>query len=107
MSITPKKKVRMRVKKKVEITLRDRNATTKVYVEIQGSSKPREVMLEALNRLVNGMIYADEACTELIENDFIELRAKTSNHRSDREDFTFLIDRDFVENYVVSAKIIR
>lgn len=107
MSITPKKKVRIKVKHKVAILLKDHDATARVYVEIQGDLKSREVMVEAIKRLESGLIYADEKCTMLIENDFIEVYPKKNVNRKDGEDFIFLIDRTFAENYVVSAKIIK
>lgn len=107
MSITQKKKVRIKVKHKVAILLQDHDATAKVYVEILGDLKSREVMMEAISRLQDGLIYADEKCTVLIENDYIEVHPRRNLNRRDGEDFIFLIDRAYAENYVVSAKIIK
>ena len=107
MSISTKKKVRIKVKHKVAILLQDHDATAKVYVEIHGDLKSREVMVEAIKRLEDGLIYADERCTVLIESDYIEVYPRRNLHRRDGEDFIFLIDRAYAENYVVSAKIIK
>ncbi|KRE73755.1 hypothetical protein [Paenibacillus sp. Soil750] len=107
MSISPKKKERIKVKHKVVILLQDRDATAKVYVEILGDLKSREVMMEAMKRLENGLIYTDEKCTMLIDSDYIEVLPRRSLSRREREDFIFLIDRAYAENYVVSAKIIK
>jgi hypothetical protein len=107
MSISPKKKVRIKVKQKVAILLQDHDATAKVYVEIQGDLKSREAMVEAIKRLENGLIYADERCSILIESDYIEVYRRKSFSRKNEEDFIFLIDRAYAENYVVSAKIMK
>ncbi|KRF01703.1 hypothetical protein ASG89_25420 [Paenibacillus sp. Soil766] len=107
MSISPKKKVRIKVKHKVAILLQDHNATAKVYVEIHGDLKSREVMVEAIKRLESGFIYTDEKCTMLIDSEYIEVFPKKNFNRRDGEDFIFLIDRAYAENYVVSAKIIK
>jgi hypothetical protein len=107
MSISPKKKVRIKVKHKVAILLQDRDATAKVYVEILGDLKSREVMMEAIKRLEDGLIYTDERCTMLIDSEYIEVFPRRSLSRREGEDFIFLIDRAYAENYVVSAKIIK
>ncbi|GFZ80769.1 hypothetical protein GCM10008018_27820 [Paenibacillus marchantiophytorum] len=107
MSISPKKKVRIKANQKVAIILQDHDATGKVYVEIQGSLKSREVMVEALKRLEDGLIYADEDCTELIESEYIEVFRKRNVSRRDEEEFIFLIDRAYAEDYVVSAKLLK
>ncbi|NOU73101.1 hypothetical protein GC098_17030 [Paenibacillus sp. LMG 31458] len=107
MSISPKKKLRIKSNQKVAILLQDHDATARVYVEIQGELKSREVMVEALKRLEDGLIYADENCTELIESEYIEVFPKKTPYRREEEDFIFLIDRAYAEDYVVSAKIIK
>lgn len=107
MSISPKKKVNIKTNQKVAILLQDQDATARVYVEIQGELKSREVMVEALKRLEDGLIYADENCTELIESEYIEVFPKKAPYRREEEDFVFLIDRAYAEDYLVSAKIIK
>ncbi|MDR6554352.1 hypothetical protein [Paenibacillus qinlingensis] len=109
MSISPKKKVRIKAKHKVAILLKDHDATAKVYVEILGDMKSPEVMMEAIKRLEDGFIYTDEKCTMLIDSDYIEVYPRKSLSRREREgeDFIFLIDRISARNYVVSAKIIK
>jgi hypothetical protein len=107
MSISQKKKVRIKSNQKVAILLQDQDAIGRVYVEIQGELKSREVMVEALKRLEEGLIYADEDCTELIESEYIEVFRKKGSSRREEEEFIFLIDRAYVEDYVVSAKIIK
>lgn len=107
MSISPKKKLRIKSNQKVAILLQDHDATTRVYVEIQGELNSREVMVEALKRLEDGLIYADENCTELIESEYIEVFPKKNPYRREEEEFIFLIDRAYAEDYVVSAKIIK
>ncbi|OCT15967.1 hypothetical protein A8709_10120 [Paenibacillus pectinilyticus] len=107
MSITTKKKVPIKLKRKVEISLRDHDASAKVYVVIHGKLNPREVMVQAMLRLEEGLIYADEGCSQIIDSDFIEVYRRRNLHRRVEEDFIFLIDRAYAENYVVSAKIIK
>ncbi|OPH59350.1 hypothetical protein BC351_20795 [Paenibacillus ferrarius] len=107
MSISLKKKVRIKSNAKVVIILQDHDAIGRVYVEIQGDLKSREVMVEALKRLEDGLIYSDEDCTELIESEYIEVFRKRSPSRRNEEEFTFLIDRAYAEDYVVSAKLIK
>ncbi|SDO68515.1 hypothetical protein SAMN04487897_11978 [Paenibacillus sp. yr247] len=107
MSISPNKKVRIKNIQKVAIILQDQDATGRVYVEIQGELKSREVMVEALKRLEDGLIYADEDCTELIESEYIEVFRRKNSSRREEEDFIFLIERACAEDYVVSAKIIK
>lgn len=106
MSISPNKRVRAKTIQRVAILLQDQDATGRVYVEIEGGLKSREVMVEALKRLEDGLIYADENCKELIESEYIELR-KRGISRREEEEFIFLIDRQHAEDYVVSAKIIK
>lgn len=107
MSISPNKRIRAKAIQKVVILLQDQDAIGRVYVQIEGGLKSREVMVEAIKRLDGGLIYKDEDCTQLIDNEYIEVFRKRGNARRDEEDFTFLIDREFAEDYVVSAKIIK
>lgn len=87
MTISPKKKVHIKSNHKVAILLQDHDATARVYVEIQGELNSREVMVEALKRLEDGLIYADEDCTELIESEYIEVFRKKNPYRREEEDF--------------------
>lgn len=108
MSIIPKKKMDIQLKQKVAILLQDHDAIGRVYVEIQGEElKSREVMVEALKRLEDGLIYADVNCTELIESEYIEVSRKKNPYRREEEDFIFLINRANAEDYIVSARIIK
>jgi hypothetical protein len=107
MSISPNKRIRAKAIQKVVILLQDQDAIGRVYVQIEGGLKSREVMVEAIKRLDGGLIYTDEDCTQLIDSEYIEVFRKRGSTRRDEEDFTFLIDREFAEDYVVSAKIIK
>lgn len=107
MSISPNKRVRAKAIQKVVILLQDQDAIGRVYVQIEGGLKSREVMVEAIKRLDGGLIYTDEDCTQLIDSEYIEVFRKRGSARREEEDFTFLIDREFAEDYVVSAKIIK
>ncbi|NOV02902.1 hypothetical protein [Paenibacillus planticolens] len=107
MSISPNKRTRAKAIQRVAILLQDHDATGRVYVEIEGGLKSREVMVEALKRLESGLIYADEHCTQLIDSEYIEVFRKKGSVRREEEDFTFLIEREYAEDYVVSAKIIK
>jgi hypothetical protein len=107
MSISPNKRVRAKAVQKVVILLQDQDAIGRVYVQIEGGLKSREVMVEAIKRLDGGLIYTDEDCTQLIDSEYIEVFRKRGSARREEEDFTFLIDREFAEDYVVSAKIIK
>ncbi|MDU0204995.1 hypothetical protein ACYEXS_10535 [Paenibacillus sp. MAH-36] len=107
MSISPEKKVRAKTVQKVVILLQDQDATGRVYVRIEGGLKSREAMVEAIKRLDGGLIYADEDCTQLIDSEYIEVFRKRGSARREEEEFTFLIDREYAEDYVVSAKIIK
>jgi|GEM_PF-3642370 len=102
MSVSAKKKT----SQKVAIILQDHDALGKVYVEIQGKLSSKEMMVEAIKRLQDGLIYANAGCTELIDSEYIEAFRKKSSGRKD-EEFTFLIDRSLAEDYIVSAKIIK
>lgn len=106
MNISPKKKVSAKSSRKVVIFLKDYDAYGKVYVELDGKMTSKEMMVEAFKRLHDGLIYADEACTELIDSEFIEVNPKRNTGRKD-SDFVFLIDRAVAEDYIVSAKIIK
>lgn len=107
MSISPSNKTSDKAIQRVVILLRDQDAAARVYVEIEGGLKSRELMVEALNRLEGGLIYADEECTQLIDSEYIEVFRKKGSVRQEKEEFTFLIDREFAEDYVVAAKIIK
>lgn len=107
MSISPNKRVRAKAIQKVVILLQDQDAIGRVYVQIEGGLKSREVMVEAIKRLDGGLIYTDEDCTQLIDSEYIEVFRKRGSVRREAEEFTFLIDREFAEDYVVSAKIIK
>ncbi|MZQ82478.1 hypothetical protein GQF01_10190 [Paenibacillus sp. 5J-6] len=107
MSISPNKRVHAKAVQKVVILLQDQDAIGRVYVQIEGGLKSREVMVEAIKRLDGGLIYTDEDCTQLIDSEYIEVFRKRGSARREEEDFTFLIDREFAEDYVVSAKIIK
>ncbi|MDD9271055.1 hypothetical protein ACFPES_28810 [Paenibacillus sp. GCM10023248] len=107
MSISPDKRVRAKTIQRVAILLQDQDAIGRVYVELEGGLKSREVMVEALKRLEDGLIYADENCKEVINSEYIELSRKKGTGRRDEEEFIFLIDREYAEDYVVSAKIIK
>jgi hypothetical protein len=106
MSISSKKKLPVRSSQIVAILLQDHDAIGKVYVEIQGKLTSKERMVEALKRLQDGLIYADESCKELIDSEYIEIFRKRSSNRNE-EDFIFLIDRSYAEDYIVSAKILK
>jgi hypothetical protein len=106
MSISSKKKLPVRSSQIVAILLQDHDAIGKVYVEIQGKLTSKERMVEALKRLQDGLIYADESCKELIDSEYIEIFRKRSSNRKE-EDFIFLIDRSYAEDYIVSAKILK
>ncbi|RTE07844.1 hypothetical protein [Paenibacillus whitsoniae] len=110
MSISEEKEQKLEPVKtklnKVAIMLKSYDASAVVYVEIYGKLKKREVMVEALKRLEDGLIYTDEACTNLADNEFIEVYRKKNVARRD-DDFIFLIDRAYAENYVVGAKIMK
>ncbi|MBD0382422.1 hypothetical protein [Paenibacillus sedimenti] len=102
MSIASKKKA----SHKVLIMLKDHDALGRVYVELQGKLSSKELMVEALQRLQDGLIYADEECTELIDGEYIEISSKKGASRKE-DDFVFLIDRTLAEDYIVAAKIIK
>lgn len=106
MSISPKKKSTAKSSPKVVISLQDHEALGKVYVELEGKMTTKEMMIEAIKRLQDGLIYADEGCTELIDSEYIEITNKKGSNRSG-EDFVFLIDRSLAEDYIVAAKIIK
>ncbi|NEW08026.1 hypothetical protein GK047_18665 [Paenibacillus sp. SYP-B3998] len=106
MSISQKNKVNIRSNQRVAILLQDQDAIGKVYAKIQGKLTSKELVVEAFKRLQDGLIYADESCTELIDDAYIEIFRKKSSNRKE-EDFVFLIDRTFAEDYIVSAKIIK
>lgn len=91
---------------KVAIMLKSYDASAIVYMEIFGKLKKREVMVEALKRLEDGLIYTDESCTNLADSEFIEVYRKKGAARPN-DDFIFLIDRAYAENYVVGAKIMK
>ncbi|MFC5450763.1 hypothetical protein [Paenibacillus aestuarii] len=102
MSVSSKKKT----SQKVAIILQDHDASGKVYVELQGKLSSKEMMVEAIKRLQDGIIYANEGCTDPIDSEYIEVFSKKSTGRKG-EDFIFLIDRSVAEDYIVSAKIIK
>ncbi|MEW9701016.1 hypothetical protein [Paenibacillus sp. SI8] len=106
MSVSTKKKVYVKSSQKVVILLQDQDAVGRVYVEIQGDLTSSERFAEAFKRLQEGLIYADESCTELIDSEYIEIYRKKSASRREDE-FVFLIDRSLAEEYIVSAKIVK
>ncbi|MBP1964700.1 hypothetical protein [Paenibacillus aceris] len=107
MSISPDKKTGDKAIQRVAILLQDQDAAGRIYVEIEGGLKSRELMVEALKRLESGLIYSDEECKQLIDSEYIEVFRKKGSARREGEEFTFLIDREYAEDYVVAAKIIK
>jgi hypothetical protein len=91
---------------KVVIILQDHDTIGKVYVKINGSLTAKDILIEAMTSLETGNIYSDIDCNQLIDYDFIEMYNRHPTKRKD-ENFIFLIQREFAQDYIVSAKILR
>jgi arsenate reductase-like glutaredoxin family protein len=91
--------------KKVMIVLQDHGATGTVYVKISEPLPSKDILIEAMSKVEDGLIYADEECTELIDDEYIEILHRRTTKRN--EGFVFLIPRSFAYEYIVSVKIIK
>ncbi|UJF32878.1 hypothetical protein [Paenibacillus hexagrammi] len=106
MSILPKKKLEaVRSTRRVAIVLRDQDAVGVVYAEIKGQLPARDRLLEAIKSIENGEIYSDQDCTQLIDEEYIEVFRRKGAKIIDR-DFVFLIERKYAEDHIVSVKLV-
>lgn len=106
MSLSPRRKALAGPLQKVVIMLEDHDATGKVYAEINGFLSSKDTLIEAIRKIEAGNIYADEACTQLVDDEYIEAYRKIPSGQKDDE-FVFLIDRRFAENHIVGARLVK
>jgi hypothetical protein len=92
--------------KKVMIMLQDHGAVGNVYAKISEPLPSKDILIEAIKKLEKGLIYADEECTDLIDDEYIEIfHSRRTSKKNDG--FVFLIPRSFAYDYIVSVKIIK
>jgi hypothetical protein len=91
--------------KKVMVVLQDHGATGTVYAKISEPLPSKDILIEAMKKVEDGLIYADEECTDLIEDEYIEIFHRRTTKKN--EGFVFLIPRSFAYEYIVSVKIIK
>lgn len=87
------------------IVVQDHGATGTVYTKIDGQLPSKDILIEAMKEVEDGLIYADEKCTELIDDEYIEIFHRRTTKKY--EGFVFLIPRSFAYEYIVSLKIIK
>jgi hypothetical protein len=92
--------------KKVMIVLQDHGATGIVYAKISEQLPSKDILIEAMKKVEDGLIYADEECTDLIDDEYIEIIHSRRTFKKN-EGFVFLIPRSFAYEYIVSVKIIK
>jgi hypothetical protein len=92
--------------KKVRIVLQDHEATGTVYTKISEQLPSKDILIEAMKKVEDGLIYADQECTDPIDDEYIEIIPSRRTSKKN-EEFVFLIPRTYAYEYIVSVKIIK
>ena len=87
---------------KVAVYLQDDHHKGTVYVKIKGDRLGKDVLEQSFGHLLDGDIYLDEGCNQLLNDDFIEIYKLPRR----KKDFVFLIERKKAEDFIVGVKII-
>lgn len=86
----------------VAISLQDDKHKGKVYTKVEGTKLGKQILEQSISQVIDGEIYVDKACLQLVEDDYIQIY-KTPRRK---KDFVYLIERKFAEDYIVAVNII-
>jgi len=86
----------------VAVRLQDDELKGTVYARVVGNAFGLEVLEKAIDHFVEGDVYEDKECSQLVQDGFFEI-VRTPRRK---DDFVFLIDREIVERFVVGVEIV-
>jgi hypothetical protein len=87
---------------RVAISLQDDKHKGTVYAKIKGTKLGKQVIEQSISHVLNGEIYSDAYCSQLLDDEYIHIFRTPSR----KKDFVYLIERKFAEDYIVAVNII-
>jgi hypothetical protein len=87
---------------KVAVYLQDDQHKGTVYVKILGNKLGKNVIDQSIKNVLDGDIYLDEDCSQLLEDEFINIY----KYPRRKKDFVYLLERKFAEDFIIGVKII-
>jgi hypothetical protein len=87
---------------KVAVYLQDDRHKATVYVKILGNKLGKHVIDQSINHVLDGDIYIDEDCSQLLEDEYITIY----KYPRRKKDFVYLLERKFAADYIIGVKII-
>jgi hypothetical protein len=87
---------------KVAVYLQDNKHKGTVYVKIVGNTLGNDVLVQSIKQVMDGEIYVDVDCLQLLEDDYINIYKFPRR----KNDFVYLLERKFVEDFIVGVKIV-
>lgn len=86
---------------KVEIYLQWGEYCRTLYTVISGNCYGRDVLEEAMECVMDGLVYADLMCEDEIDEDFVELYKETKGQSAET-----VLERCYADEFIIGAKII-
>jgi hypothetical protein len=87
---------------KVAVFLQDNKHKGTVYVKIVGNKLGKDVLEQSIKHVLDGEIYVDADCSQLLEDDYINIYKFPRR----KKDFVYLLERKFAEDFIIGVKIV-
>lgn len=87
---------------KVAVSIQDDKHKGSVYTKVEGTKWGKQVIDQSIKNVLDGEIYTDKDCSQLLEDDYIPIYKFPRR----KKDFVYLIERRFAEDYIVAVNII-